>query len=57
VVHGGAARRSQLTCYDRRGDCYLDLPALGIQRMPLRDLRGVRWMPKLVVREIARIVG
>jgi hypothetical protein len=23
----------------------------------LHDLRGVRWMPKQVVREIARIVG
>jgi hypothetical protein len=30
---------------------------LGIQHAPLRDLRGVRWMPRQVVREIARIVG
>jgi hypothetical protein len=57
VVHGGAASSGQLTCYDRRGDCYLDVPSLGIRRAPLRDLRGVRWLPKQVVREIARIVG
>ena len=57
VVHGSTASSGQITCYDRRGDCYLDLAALGIQRAPLRDLRGVRWMPKQVVREIARIVG
>ena len=57
VVHGNTASAGQITCYDRRGDCYLDLTALGIHRAPLRDLRGVRWMPKQVVREIARIVG
>jgi hypothetical protein len=57
VVHGSIARSGQITCYDRRGDCYLDLPSLGVQRAPLRDLRGVRWMPKQVVREIAGIVG
>jgi hypothetical protein len=57
VVHGSAARAGQITCCDRRGDCYLDLPSLDIQRAPLRDLRGVRWMPKQVVREVARIVG
>ena len=42
VVHGNTASSGQITCYDRRGDCYLDLAALGIQRAPLRDLRGVR---------------
>jgi hypothetical protein len=57
VVHGNTASSGQITCYDRRGDCYLDLPSLGIQRAPLRDLRGVRWMPKQVVREVARMVG
>jgi hypothetical protein len=57
VVYGNAASAGQITCYDRRGDCYLDLPALGIQRAPLRDLRGVRWMPRQVVRDIARIAG
>jgi hypothetical protein len=35
----------------------VELGALSIQRAPLRDLRGVRWMPKQVVREIARIAG
>ena len=57
VVRGNVASSGQLTCYDRRGDCYLDVPSLGIQRAPLRDLRGVRWMPRQVVRDIARIVG
>jgi hypothetical protein len=57
VVHGTGASAGQVTCYDRRGDCYLDLPPLNIQRAPLRDLRGVRWMPKQVVREVARMVG
>lgn len=57
VLHGSAATSGQITCYDQRGDCYLDLPSLDIQRAPLRDLRSVRWMPKQVVREVARIVG
>jgi hypothetical protein len=57
VLHGSAASAGQITCYDRRGDCYVDLPSLDIHRAPLRDLRGVRWMPKQVVREIARIAG
>jgi hypothetical protein len=50
VVRGGVASSGQITCYDRRGDCYLDLAALGIHRASLRDLRGVRWMPKPVAR-------
>jgi hypothetical protein len=57
VVHGSAASAGQIACYDRRGDCYLALPSLDIQRAPLRDLRGVRWLPRQVVQEIARIVG
>ena len=57
LVQGGAVSAGQLTCYDRRGDCYLDLAGLGIRRAPLRDLRSVGWMPKQVVREVARIVG
>jgi hypothetical protein len=57
VVHGNAASAGQITCYDQRGDCYLDVLSLGIQRAPLRDLRGVRWLPKQVVHEIARMVG
>ena len=56
-TQGSAATSGQLTCYDRRGDCYLDVAALGIQRAPLRDLRGVRWLPRQVVQEIARITG
>ncbi|HEU5098470.1 MAG TPA: hypothetical protein VFU22_05595 [Roseiflexaceae bacterium] len=46
TVHGAETYHGQLTCYDRRGDCYLYLPALGIQRMPLRNLRGVRRLPR-----------
>ena len=46
VVHGSAAKAGQITCYDRHGDCYLELPSLGIRRMPLRDRRGVRLLPK-----------
>ncbi len=57
LVHGSATSAGQITCYDRCGDCYLNLPSLSIQRMPLRDLRGVRWMPKQVVRDLARIAG
>jgi hypothetical protein len=57
VVHGNTTSSGQITCYDQRVDCYLDLSSLGIQRAPLRDLRGVRWMPKQVVREVARFVG
>jgi hypothetical protein len=57
VAHGGAASSGQITCYDRRGDCYLGIAALSIHRAPLRDLRGVRFAPRQVVREIARIVG
>ncbi len=44
--HARAASYGQISCYDRRGDCYLDLAALGIARAPLRDLRGVRLLPK-----------
>ena len=57
LVHGGAASYGLITCYDRRGDCYLDVATLDIHRMPLRDPRGVRFAPRQVVREIARIAG
>jgi hypothetical protein len=46
AVRGSVVSSGHITCYDRRGDCYLDLPSLGIQRAPLRDLRGVRLLPK-----------
>jgi hypothetical protein len=39
-----------VTCHEQRGDCYLDLATLGIVREPLRDLRGVRMLPKPLVR-------
>ena len=50
--HARAASYGQISCYDRRGDCYLDVAALGIVRAPLRDLRGVRLLPKLLARVI-----
>jgi len=50
VVYGGTTSHGQITCYDRRGDCYLDLPAWDIQRIPLRDLRGVRLLPRTLAR-------
>ena len=57
LVRGGSASYGLITCYDRHSDCYLDLVALGIHRVPLRDLRGIRFAPRQVVREIAQIVG
>jgi len=56
VVYRAAASYGQITCYDRRGDCYLDLMALDIIHVPLRDLRGMRRLPKplaLLAEEIA----
>jgi hypothetical protein len=57
TVYGAEVYHGQLTCYDRRGDCYLDLPALGIVREPLRDLRGVRVLPKPLVRLTEHILA
>jgi hypothetical protein len=39
------ASYGRVTCYDRGGDCYLDLLDLGVERAPLRDVRGVRLLP------------
>jgi len=50
IVRDGTANTGQITCYDRRGDCSLDLPALGIYRAPLRDLRSVWRLPKPLAR-------
>jgi hypothetical protein len=50
IAHDSAASTGQITCYDRRGDCSLDLPALGIYRAPLRDLRSVWRLPKPLAR-------
>jgi hypothetical protein len=43
MVQGRTASSGLITCYNQRGDCYLDLPSLQITRAPLRDLRGV-WL-------------
>jgi hypothetical protein len=54
VVHGRGASYGLIACYDRRGDCYLDIASLGIWRAPLRDLRGVRFLPKSLARLLER---
>ena len=46
MVYHDTVSYGRVTCYDQRGDCYLDLVALGIVRAPLHDLRGVRVLPK-----------
>ena len=51
-AHARDVSYGQISCYDRRGDCYLDVAALDIVRAPLRDLRGVRLLPKLLARVI-----
>ena len=50
MVHHDSVSYGRVTCYDQGGDCYLDLASLGIVREPLRDLRGVRLLPKPRVR-------
>jgi hypothetical protein len=50
--HASYASYGQIRCYDRRGDCYLDVAALDIVRAPLRDLRGVRLLPKPLARVV-----
>jgi len=50
--HARAASYGQISCYDRRGDCYLDVAALRIVRAPLRDLRGVRLLPQPLARVV-----
>jgi hypothetical protein len=57
IVHRDAASYGQITCYDRRGGCYLDLEALGVRRAPLRDLRGIRLLPKPLARAAEQIVA
>jgi hypothetical protein len=54
--HARDASYGQISCYARRGDCYLDLAALGIVRAPLRDLRGVRLLPKPLARVVEDIM-
>ena len=57
LVRRDRASYGRITCYDRRGDCYLDLAPMGIWRAPLRDLRGVRRLPKPLVRVTEQIVA
>jgi hypothetical protein len=47
----------RVICYDQRGDCYLDLATLGIVRAPLRDLRGVRLLPKPLMQVAEHILA
>ena len=57
VVRRDSASYGRISCDDRRGDCYLDLASLGIWRAPLRDLRGVRLLPKPLARVAEQIVA
>jgi hypothetical protein len=57
VVRRDRASYGRITCYDRCGDCYLDLAPMGIWRAPLRDLRGVPLLPKPLVRVTEQIVA
>jgi hypothetical protein len=57
MVHRDTVSYGRVTCYDQRGDCYLDLASFGIVRAPLRDLRGVRVLSKQLVRVAERILA
>jgi hypothetical protein len=57
TVYRDSVSYGQITCYDQGGDCYLDLVALGIRRAPLRDLRGVRMLPKPLVQVAEHILA
>jgi hypothetical protein len=57
MVYRDTINYGQVACYDQRGDCYLDLASLGIVREPLRDLRGVRMLPKPLVRVTEHILA
>jgi hypothetical protein len=57
VVYRDTASYGQVTCYDRGGDCYLDIASLGIWRAQLPDLRGVRLLPKPLVRLTEHILA
>jgi hypothetical protein len=46
MVYRDTISYGRVTCYDRRGDCYLNLATFGIAQAPLRDLRGVRMLPR-----------
>jgi hypothetical protein len=56
-VYRDTVSYGRVTCYDQRGDCYLDLATLGIVREPLHDLRGVRFLPKPLTRVAERILA
>jgi hypothetical protein len=57
TVYRDTISYGRVTCYDQRGDCYLDLASLGIVRAPLRDLRGVRMLPKPLMRVVEHILA
>jgi hypothetical protein len=57
VVRRDRASYGRITCYDQCGDCYLDLAPMRIWRAPLRDLRGVRLLPKPLARAAEQIVA
>ena len=57
TVYRDTVSYGQITCYDQGSDCYLDLATLGIVRVPLHDLRGVRMLPKPLVRVAEHILA
>jgi hypothetical protein len=57
MVYRDTVSYGRVTCYDQGGDCYLDLATFGIVRAPLRDLRGVRMLPKPLVRVAQHILA
>jgi len=57
TVYRDTVSPGRVTCYDQRGDCYLDLVTLGIVRVPLHDLRGVRMLPKPLMRVAEHILA
>jgi hypothetical protein len=57
MIYHDTVSYGRVTCYDQRGNCYLDLATLGIVRAPLRDLRGVRVLPKPLVRVVEHVLA
>jgi hypothetical protein len=46
VMNDDQERDGRVACYDGGGDCYLYLRDLGVERVPLRDVLGVRLLPR-----------
>jgi len=57
VVYRDTVSYDRATCYDQRGDCYLDLPTFEILSAQLRALRGQRLLPKPLVQAAEHILA